>query len=150
MTPKESTSVFTIQNIYTNNNPSSYRSRSPYRRTDPDNKESSQFNKFCTYCRKNGHSISRCFKRQTNKYREMNEKAKQNYANNRQQQSTQKLFRDFLKNNQDLPNQKAPTTYVSPHRNHYQNQSRSPHNARYHTSPYRRPRENSFSPHRHN
>ena len=64
----------------------------------------------------------------------MNEKAKQNYANNRQQQSTQKLFRDFLENNQDLPNQKAPTTYVSPHRNHYQNQSRSPHNARYHTS----------------
>ena len=45
----------------------------------------------------------------------------QNYANKRQQQSTQNFFRDFLKNNQDLPNQKAPTTYVSPHRNHYQN-----------------------------
>ena len=80
----------------------------------------------------------------------MNEKAKQNYATNRQQQSTQKLFRDFLKNNQDLPNQKAPTTYVSPHRNNYHNQSRSPHTTRYHTSPYRRPREQSFSPHRHN
>ena len=118
MTPKDPNPIFSVQNTYTDSyrsrNYQPHRSRSPYNKHDPNNKESSQFNKFCSYCRKNGHSISRCFKRQMNKYRESNEKARQNYPIQRQQQNTQKLFRDFLKNNQDLPNQRAPNSYVSP------------------------------------
>ena len=48
-----------------------------------------------------------------NKHRESNEKARQNYPIQRQQQNTQKLFRYFFRNNQHLPNQRAPNTYVS-------------------------------------
>ena len=95
MTPKDPNPIFSVQNTYTdsyrNRNYQSHRSRSPYNKHDPNNKESSQFNKFCSYCRKNGHSISRCFIRQMNKYRESNEKARQNYPIQRQQQNTQKV-----------------------------------------------------------
>ena len=104
-------------------------------------------------CRKNGDSISRCFKRQTRTYRDINEQSKQKY---RQQQSTQKLFKDFFRNSQDLPNQKAPNSYVSPQRTYkpFNNNNKDYHNrrSRDHTkSPYRqnsnynRPRSQSWN-----
>ena len=87
MTPKDPNPIFSVQNTYTdsyrNRNYQSHRSRSPYNKHDPNNKESSQFNKFCSYCRKNGHSISRCFKRQMNKYRESNEKSAPKLSNSK-------------------------------------------------------------------
>ena len=69
------------------------------------------------------------------KYREPNERARQNYPIQRQQQNTQKRFHDFFRNNQDLLNEKEPNTLVSPHRSHqfndYRRQSKSPQSNKY-------------------
>ena len=46
----------------------------------------------------------------------MNEQARQRYPQQKHQQNTQKLFKDFFQNNQDLPNKGTPNTYVSPQR----------------------------------
>ena len=55
----------------------SHQSRSQTRfQTDPDIEDSPQFNEVC---RRNGHSISRCFKRQTDKYRRFTFKYRQHY-----------------------------------------------------------------------
>ena len=54
---------------------------------DPENKAYKQFNKFCNYRRKTGHSISRCFKRQTSHYRKktLNPENKTNNNHSNQQ-----------------------------------------------------------------
>ena len=111
MTPQNTSEINAIEP----HSPQQFRSRPLDRYHHPDTKESPQFTKFCKYCRRNGHSISRCFKKQMTRNRDANTKSRQSNPHTPPTQ-TQKMFKDFFKNNQNLPNKPAPNTYVSPHR----------------------------------
>ena len=104
----------------------SQQSRSQTRfQTDPDNKESQQFDRFCKKYRKNDHHFSVGFKRQYKTYRQINFESRQ--QNDAQPKSaTQNMFEKKFRNNQDLPNKHAPNTYVSPHKPYNRCSSQSP------------------------
>ena len=58
-----------------------HQSRSQARyQTDVDNKEPPHLDNCCRNGGKNGHPTSPCFKRQTNKYRQMNLESRQQYV----------------------------------------------------------------------
>ena len=38
----------------------------------------------------------------------------------------EKFFKDFFRNNQDLPKKRTPNTYVSPHKSNYRDHSHAP------------------------
>ena len=122
MTPKTSNDV----NDFEPQERHSQQPRSQARfQTVSDNKESPKSSKFYKYCRRNGHSFSRCFKRHTKKPCQINlESRQQNDAE--PEAAAQKMFRDFFKNNQDLPKTRALNSYVSPHKPYKRPSSESP------------------------
>ena len=71
---------------------------------DSNNKESPQLYKFCNYCRKGGHSISRYLKRQTNHYRKTNFHSRKQNEQQSTKSATQKEFKDIFRNNRGLVN----------------------------------------------
>ena len=77
---------------------------------DREIKQSPQFYKICNYCRKNGHLLLRCFKSQTNRYRKTNLESRKQSKQQAPKSATPKMFKDFLKNNQDLSKNELPIT----------------------------------------
>ena len=81
-------------------------------------KKHHNWKKICNDCRKNGHSISRCFKRKTVKNHQVNSESRQQF-DAQSKTDTQKTFVVFFKSNQNLPRKGALSTYVSPHKQHH-------------------------------
>ena len=92
----------------------SSRSQKSYQ-TDRENKETPQLKKICNICRKNGLSISRCFKRKTVKNHQVNSESRQQY-DAQSKTDTQRMFEVFFKSNQNLP-RKVPLTLMFQHIN---------------------------------
>ena len=95
----------------------SHQSRTQTRfQTDPDYKKTPEVKKFCKNCRKKGHSISRCFKRKSNKSRQVNFESIQQYDAH-SISATQKMLEDFFRNIQDLQTN-VPLILMLLHINH--------------------------------
>ena len=90
------------------------RSQTKYQ-TDREKKETPQLKKTCNNCRKNGLSISRCFKRKTVKNRQVNSESRQQY-DAQSKTDTQKMFEVLFKRNQNIP-RKVPLTLMFHHIN---------------------------------
>ena len=77
--------------------------------------ESAIFNEVCNICGKNGHNISRCCKRQTNKYRQTMFGFKIHY-DAQGKCATLKVFKDFFQLESRFTKKRSRNSYNLPHK----------------------------------